>query len=67
MKTVYVIPREGVKVRAEHGKAHIPAGGENMMLTTYIQRRISDGDLVVRADKETAGDKPGKPLNQKKG
>ena len=67
MKTVYVIPREGVKVRAEHGKAHIPAGGENMMLTSYVQRRISDGDLVVRAEKETPAEKIGKPQNQKKG
>jgi len=67
MKQVFVIPRDGVKVRAEHGNSHIPAGGSNMMLTSYIQRRISDGDLVVREEKTPASAPTIKPQNQKKG
>jgi hypothetical protein len=66
MKDVFVTPREGVKVREEHGKAHIPAGGANMMLTSYIRRRIADGDLLLGSEKEQAPG-PAKTQNHKKG
>lgn len=54
MKTVFIIPREGVKIRNHDGRGHVPAEGVMRQLNSYYDRRIKDGDLLVR-------DEPSKP------
>ena len=53
MKQAFLIPRKGLNVRDEHGLSHVPAGGDLRNLTTYYNRRIKDGDLIVREGNPT--------------
>lgn len=46
MIKVKVVPKEGVQVRQENG-AVIPTKGADVFLTSYLRRRINDGDLVL--------------------
>lgn len=77
-ESIFVVPKEGVKVRDEHGQSHIPPEGDTRILTTYYNRRIGDGDLIIRempmapidAPRETtetnlAGGKAGKAKGEK--
>lgn len=55
MNNKFLIPREGVKVRDPITGLHLRKDGEMRLLTTYYNRRIADGDLIV-----------GKPPKKKK-
>lgn len=57
-KPVFLIPREGVKIREEHGLGHFPAEGDTRMITSYLNRRIKDGDLLVRENSPMPGPAP---------
>lgn len=48
MKKVFLIPKDGVKVRDPDTGLHMPEEGGERMLNTYYNRRIADGDLIVR-------------------
>lgn len=47
MSTVFVVPAAGALVRHPDTMTPLSAGGENVELTTYWRRRISDGSVVV--------------------
>lgn len=48
MNQVFLIPKEGVLVRDSHGQTHIPAEGAYRMMNSYYDRRVRDGDLIMR-------------------
>ena len=55
--------RPGLRVRREDASGHIPAEGERVALTTYIRRRLRDGDLV-RVETPSAGTDTDTPAEQ---
>lgn len=62
----HLIPREGVKVRDPQTGGIIPAAGVNRMVTTYLMRRINDGDLVVKDSPKVSGKKTTKAPKESK-
>lgn len=48
MKTVFLVPREGVKVRDPATGFHLPTEGADRQINSYYNRRIADGDLIIR-------------------
>lgn len=42
-----LIPKKGIKVRDAQTSAHYPETGLVRNITTYEDRRIKDGDLIV--------------------
>lgn len=46
--TVFVRPREGLRLRMPSGDV-FPAEGTSVPLCLYVQRRLDDGDLVEAA------------------
>lgn len=46
MKTVFVVPKEGLKVRNPKDGAHLPDAGAEVPLDTYWRRRLRDGDVI---------------------
>lgn len=58
-ETIKVTPGPGLKVRREDGRGHIAAAGETVALTTYVRRRLAEGDLTeapARATPRKKGD-----------
>lgn len=45
---IFVVPKKGVLVRMPSNRMHIPENGMMVTNDTYINRRISDGDLVIK-------------------
>ena len=51
-KQIFVKPAKGAKIRfADPARGFIPEGGVSIAPSTYIRRRIRDGDLEVRRPK----------------
>lgn len=48
MNQRFYIPKEGVKIRNHDGRGHLPPGGALRMQSQYYDRRVKDGDLIVR-------------------
>lgn len=61
MKHRFYIPKEGVQIRNHDGRGFIPAEGAVRMQSQYYDRRVKDGDLIVRdeplapIEKDTVG------------
>lgn len=65
MARIYVKPaREGLLVRRDDNRQHLPPEGAWMQLSTYVIRRLRDGDLVECSDPAEA---PAKKTTQKAG
>jgi hypothetical protein len=47
MKTLFLIPAPGLKVRNPVDKAALPEAGAVMPLDSYWRRRIACGDVIV--------------------
>ncbi len=70
MKQIFYIPKEGVLIRNHDGRGHLPPEGALRMQNQYYDRRVKDGDLIVRDEGTPAQPAPeitGKTANQKKG
>lgn len=67
MKTAFLIPKQGVKVRNPNGIGHISETGEERILNTYWNRRIADGDLIIREDKKKEPPAPQDKNSEKAG
>jgi len=52
MKKRYT-PKTGIKVRDLQTGGHIPAEGCVRVVSTYLTRRVNDGDLIASAVKVT--------------
>ena len=57
-KQIFVKPVKGAKIRfADPARGFIPEGGMSVVPSTYIRRRIRDGDLEIRKPKTAKSDK----------
>lgn len=60
-KKEFVIPKEGTKVSHPQRNRLIHPDGEHVVLDSFINRRIADGDLIVgkpqKAKSTRKGDK----------
>lgn len=54
MKQLFYIPKEGVQVRNHDGRGHVPAEGAFRMQNQYYDRRVKDGDLMIREAEEAS-------------
>lgn len=65
MKQRFYIPKEGTLVRNHDGRGHMPAEGAVRMQNAYYDRRVKDGDLIVRDETPAAPEAPAKPAKNK--
>lgn len=63
MKKRY-IPKTGVKVRDPQTGGHFPAEGAERMVTSYLTRRVNEGDLIIIEPVKVSRAKP-KPTTKK--
>lgn len=61
MRTVFVIPSTGVKVRDPVTGQRIPSTGSLVTFTTFIRRRLRDGSLKLADPPEAASASRGDP------
>lgn len=47
MKSTFVKPSEGLKVRDPLTKKALPVAGASVILSTYWRRRLKDGSVVL--------------------
>lgn len=66
MNQRFYIPKKDVLVRNHDGRGHIPAEGAFRMQNQYYDRRVKDGDLIIREDAARAAE-PAKNQKAKKG
>lgn len=71
MKQRFYIPKAGVQIRNHDGRGFIPAEGAVRMQSAYYDRRVKDGDLVMRGEQEmppidtdNGAQSSGKPANK---
>ena len=54
METIFVKPKAGLLVRLADASRHVFAEGEEVLNSSYIRRRLRDGDLVEGAPPKPA-------------
>lgn len=52
-RTEFLIPKPGLVVRDPETLQVLPEEGDTVVLTSYWRRRISDGDVTIRAPAKT--------------
>jgi hypothetical protein len=58
MASLFVKPKEGVKIRDPRTKKHLPESGLSVPATSYWRLAIAAGDVILIAENDTtAADK----------
>lgn len=65
MRTVHIVPAEGIKVRDPETGAHIPESGATVSLTPYWRRRITEGAVEERIATRAGAATDTKPSRRK--
>lgn len=62
---IFVKPKEGLKIKRPDTNRFLAPEGEDVPNSTFWQRRLTDGDVVLLAEKKPEQKKPAeKPLEK---